>query len=120
VIAVIASRRWQDWTTTLIGALVALSPLLFTKTWTENEAWTGYIIGVAIFAVGVLKLAFEDANYLEWVQFALALALFLSPWVIGFTAVTGMAWAAWLGAVALVLVLATLVVTEQPAAARAA
>lgn len=116
----IASRRWQDWTTTLIGALVALSPLVFTKTWTENEAWTGYIIGGLIFVVGVARLLFEEAAYLEWAQLVLAAALFLSPWVIGFTAVAGMAWAAWIGAVALVLVLATLVVVEQPTAARAA
>lgn len=113
----IASRRWQDWTTTLIGALVALSPLVFTKTWTENEAWTGYIVGGLIFVVGVAKLLFEDAGYLEWAQFVLAVALFLAPWVIGFTAVAGMAWAAWIGAVALVLVLATQVLTEQPTTA---
>jgi hypothetical protein len=117
---VFASRRWQDWTTPLIGALVAVSPLVFTKTWTENEAWTGYIVGGLIFAVGVLKLFFEEARYLDWTQFVLAVALFAAPWVIGFTAVTGMAWAAWIGAVALVLVLGTLVVVEQPAAARTA
>ena len=116
----IASRRWQDWTTTLIGALVAVSPLVFTKTWTENEAWTGYIVGGLIFVVGIAKLLFEEAELLEWAQFGLAVALFLTPWVIGFTAVAGMAWAAWIGAVALVLVLATLVLTEQPTAAQAA
>jgi SPW repeat len=117
---VIASRRWQDWTTTLIGALVALSPLVFTKTWTENEAWAAYILGGLIFVVGVLSLIVEEATYFEWAQVILALALFLAPWVIGFTAVTAMAWTAWIGAVALVLVLATLVVVERPTAARTA
>lgn len=116
----IASRRWQDWTTTLIGALVALSPLVFTKAWTENEAWTGYIVGGLIFVVGVAKLLFEDAEYLEWGQFVLAVALLSAPWVIGFTAVAGMAWAAWIGAAALIIVLSTLIVTEQPVAARTA
>lgn len=116
----IASRRWQDWTTALIGALVALSPLFFTKTWAENEAWTGYIVGGLIFVVGVAKLLFEDAGYLEVAQLVLAVALFVSPWVIGFTAVAGMAWTAWIGAVALVLAIATLVLTERPTAARAA
>lgn len=115
----IASRRWQDWTTTLIGALVAVSPLVFTKTWTENEAWTAYIVGGLIFVVGILSLLIEEATYLEWAQFILAAVLFVTPWLIGFTAVTAMAWTAWIGAVALVLVLATLVLTEQPTAARA-
>ena len=112
----IASRRWQDWATTVIGALVALSPLVFTKTWTENEAWTAYILGGLIFVAGALTLLFEEAVYLEWAQFVLAAVLFFTPWLIGFTAVTGMAWAAWIGAVALVLVLATLVFQERPAA----
>ena len=116
----IASRRWQDWTTALIGAVVALSPLVFTTKWTENEAWTAYIVGGLIFVVGIAKLLFEDASYLEGAQFILAVVLFLSPWVIGFTAVAGMAWTAWIGAVALVLVLTTMVLTEQPTVARAA
>lgn len=116
----IASRRWQDWTTTLIGALVALSPLVFTTNWTENEAWTAYILGGLIFVVGVLSLIVEEAKYFEWAQVVLAAALFLAPWVIGFTAATSMAWTAWIGAIALVLVLGTLVVVERPAAARAA
>jgi SPW repeat-containing protein len=117
---VIASRRWQDWTATLIGALVALSPFVFTKTWTENEAWTAYIVGGLIFAVGILNLVFTEAMNLEWAQFVLAAALFFTPWVIGFTAVTGLAWTAWIGAVALVLVLATLVLQERPASTRTA
>lgn len=116
----IASRRWQDWAIALIGALVALSPLVFTTAWTENEAWTAYILGGLIFVVGGLSLVFEQATYFEWAQVVLALALFLAPWVIGFTAVTGMAWTAWIGAVALVLVLATLLVVERPTAARTA
>lgn len=116
----IASRRWQDWATTLIGALVALSPLVFTKTWTENEAWAAYIVGGLIFAVGVLSLLFEEAMYFEWAQLVLAAALFFTPWVIGFTAVSGMAWTAWIGAVALVLIVATLALEERPIAARTA
>ena len=115
----IASRRWQDWATTLIGGLVALSPMVFTKTWTENEAWTAYIVGGLIFAVGVVSLLFEQATYFEWTQVLLAAALFVSPWLIGFTAVTAMAWTAWIGAAALIMVLATLVVLESPAAPQA-
>jgi hypothetical protein len=116
---VIASRRWQDWATTVIGALVALSPLVFTKTWTEPEAWTAYIVGGLIFVVGALNLLFEESiTYLEGLQALAAVALFIAPWFIGFAAVTGMAWAAWIGAVALIVVLATLVGVERPTLAR--
>jgi len=115
----IASRRWQDWATPAIGALIALSPLVFTKTWTENEAWTAYIIGGLILVVGAVNLLSEEGiSYLEYVQALAAAALFLAPWVIGFTAVTSMAWMAWIGAVALILVLATLTVVKRPTLAR--
>ena len=104
----IASRRWQDWTTTVIGSLVALSPLVFATSWSSNEAWATYILGGLIFLVGVGSLVFREAIYLEWTQVVLAAVLFFSPWLIGFTAVTGMAWMVWAGALALVLVMATL------------
>lgn len=116
----IASRRWQDWAITLIGALVALSPFVLISNWTANEAWTAYILGGLIFVVGALSLIVQRATYFEWTQVILALALFAAPWVIGFTGVTAMAWTAWIGAVAVVLVLATLLVVERPTAARAA
>ena len=104
----IASRRWQDWATTVIGALVGLSPLVFANSWSGTEAWAAYILGGLIFVVGVASLVFTKAFYLEWTQVILAAVLFFSPWLAGFTAVTGMAWMAWSGAAALVLVTATL------------
>ena len=104
----IASRRWQDWGTTLIGALVALSPLVFTQTWTEPAAGAAYVLGGLIFVVGVLKLLMPEAGYFDFAQIVFAAVLFFSPWLIGFTSITAMAWMAWIAAVALVLVLATL------------
>ncbi len=109
----IASRRWQDWTTALIGALVALSPLVFTTTWTEPAAGAAYLLGGLVFVVGVLKLVFPEAGYFDFAQIVLAAVLFFSPWLIGFTSVVGMAWVAWIAAIALVLVLATLFVGRE-------
>lgn len=104
----LAARRWQDWTTTLIGAVVALSPLAFTTTWIEPAAGAAYIFGGLIFVVGVLKLLLPEASYFDSAQLVLAIVLFFSPWAIGFTAMTGMAWMAWIAGVAMALVVATL------------
>src|SRR5438128_2153540 len=79
------------------------SPPVFTATWTEPAAWAAYIVGALIFLVGVLSLAFPEATYLEFGQVVLAAVLFASPWLIGFTAVAGMAWTAWIAGVAIVL-----------------
>jgi SPW repeat-containing protein len=114
----IASKRWQDWITTLIGALVALSPFVFTNSWNETEAWAAYIIGGLIFAVGVVSLLLRDAESLEVVKYVLTIALFCTPWLFGFVAVTGMAWTAWIGAAALFVVLATLLMQDRPSLVR--
>ena len=116
----IASRRWQDWATTVIGALVALSPLVFTTTWKEPAAGAAYILGALIFIVGVLTLVLPEAMWLELAQVVLAAVLFFSPWLIAFTAMTGMAWTAWIGAVALVLVLGSTFLAGRPAVAHTA
>ena len=109
----IATRRWQDWATTAIGALVALSPLVFTSTWTEPAAYAAYLMGGLILIVGLLTLAFPKTQYLEFAQVVLAAVLFFSPWLIGFTAVTGMFWVACLGGIAVVLVVGSLFLTES-------
>ncbi len=111
----IASRRWEDWATTVIGALVALSPLVFTSAWTGPAAGAAYILGALIFIVGVVTLIWPEAKAFELVQIGLAAVLFFSPWLIGFTGMTGMAWMAWIGAVALVLVLGSRSLVKGPA-----
>jgi hypothetical protein len=115
---VIVSRRWQDWITILIGALVAISPLVFTRTWTATEAWVAYVVGGVIFGVGAVSLFIEQAEYLEVVDFVLAIVLFCTPWLFGFATATGMALSAWIGAVGLFVVLATLLMRE-PSTSRA-
>lgn len=112
----IASRRWEDWAATVIGALVALSPLVFASTWTDASAGAAYILGGLIFVVGALSLIVPETTLFEWLQSVLAVLLFFSPWLIGFTAVTGLAWTAWIGAIALVLVVGSRVLGARAAA----
>jgi SPW repeat len=114
VIAVIVSRRWEDWAATLIGALVALSPLVFTSTWTDVSSGTAYILGGLILVVGIVTLILPEAKFFEWVQAVLAVVLFFSPWLFAFTAVTGMAWMAWIAAIAVVLVVGSRVSLARP------
>ncbi len=111
----IASRRWQDWATTVIGALVGLSPLVFTTTWTEPAAGAAYILGALVFIVGVVTLVWPEATFFALVQVGLAAILFFGPWLIGFTALTGMAWTAWIGAVLVVLIVGSKILAGRQA-----
>ena len=118
----IYGRRWEDWGTTVIGALVALSPLAFTNilvggtTFAETAAACATIgFGGLIFIVGILTLFFPKAAYLEYAQVVLAVLLFASPFVIGFTGLTVMAWIAYVGAVAVAAVVGARVMESGPA-----
>lgn len=56
----------------------------------------------------------EGKKVQDWITLVLAIALFISPWVMGFVADTTPAWNAWISAVVLgVLALATLAMFAQ-------
>ena len=118
----ILSRRWQDWATTVVGALVALSPFVFTGGFSTSGSWaqTASICaavgwGGLIFVVGLLTLFFPRASWLEFAQIVLAVLLFASPWLFAYTALTAMAWTAYIGAVVVVLAVAARLVQKGPA-----
>jgi SPW repeat len=104
---VIASRRWQDWAAALIGAFVAVAPLVFANSRSEPAAYAAYILGALIFVGGALSLIFPRAM-LQLGHVVLAVLLFFSPWLVGFTTATAMAWTAWIAGVALLVVVGSL------------
>ena len=117
----IASRRWEDWATTLIGALVGLSPALLgngfstTGTFAETAAVCSAVgMGGLIFIAGVLTLIFPRAGWLDYVQGVFAVVLFLTPFLFGFTGLT-MAWVAYAGAIAVIAVVGARLFTSGPA-----
>lgn len=118
----ILARRWQDWATTLIGALVGVSPFVFTTGLSASASWaqTASICaaigwGGLIFVVGVVTLFFPRATWLELVQVILALLLFISPWLFAYTAITAMAWTAYIGGVGVAAAVGTRLVQRGPA-----
>jgi SPW repeat len=99
---VTAWRRWQDWVAVVAGVYAFLSPIW---THTETKATTTVVIlGIVAAVVGLVSLAVPGAVALEWVEVVVGILMFISPWVIGFTAMSGMAWTAWIVGVVLVVV----------------
>jgi polyferredoxin len=81
---------------------------LFGATANSVAASTAYMLGVLIALSGVLNAAMKDAGGLELIPAVLAVILFVSPWAFGFSALTGLAWAAWIIAILLVLTVGSL------------
>jgi len=106
-------RRWQDWVVVGLGVVLFVTPFLFGETANSVAASTAYVLGALIALSGVLNAAMKDAGGLELIPAVLAVILFVSPWAFGFTALTGLAWAAWIIAILVVLTVGSLFVMQN-------
>ncbi|NKQ57561.1 SPW repeat protein [Amycolatopsis sp. K13G38] len=92
-----ATRAWtrpHDWAEVVLGALAVLSFLWVS---TDNTAmWTMIVLGALIALDGLLSLAMPGLVYGEGVQIVLGALLFISPWVMTYTGMTGASWSSWI------------------------
>jgi hypothetical protein len=91
-----AWKRWQDYATIIFGAALFVTPFVFGDTSQGTAATTAYILGVLLVLAGLLAAAMREANQVEWIPVILGVIIFISPFVLGFTAVTAIAWAAYI------------------------
>ena len=103
-----AWKRWQDWVVVGLGVVLFLTPFAFGETAQTTAANTAYALGVVIALAGLLNAGMRQAGGLELVPAALAAILFVSPWAFAFTAVTALAWSAWIIGILVVLALGSL------------
>jgi len=103
VAAMTAWRRWQDWVVVGLGVVTFLTPFAFGDTSQTVAASTAYLLGVLIALAGLLNAAMRRVGGLEVIPAVLAVILFVSPWAFGFTAVTALAWSAWIVGILVVL-----------------
>jgi SPW repeat len=101
-------KRWQDWSVVVLGAVMFVSPFVFAETSQTVAATAAYALGVLIVLAGLLNAAMTRAGGLEILPAILAVILFVSPWIFGFTAVTALAWSAWIVAILIVLAIGSL------------
>jgi hypothetical protein len=103
VAAMTTWRRWQDWVVVGLGVVLFLTPFAFGAATTSTAAYTAYVLGVLLALAGLLNVAMKEAGGLELIPAVLAVILFISPWLFGFTAMTALAWSAWVIAILVVL-----------------
>ncbi len=109
-------RRWQDWVLVVLGALIFIATFVFSAMTVPAAQYTGIIIGVLMFLVGLYTLANPQMRNVEWVQIVLGVLLFISPWVLGYTSLVQMAWSAWIIGVLAVIAAGWVLFFEQPEA----
>ncbi|OLT20416.1 hypothetical protein BJF78_09975 [Pseudonocardia sp. CNS-139] len=95
-------HRWQDWAAVVIGVLTALSPIVVSTD--ATALWTLIVFGVLIALTGLWSLGSPGSVASEYVHVVLGVLLFISPWVLGYTAFAGASWTSWVAAVLTVAV----------------
>ena len=108
VSAMTAWKRWQDWSVVVLGAIMFVTPFVFGETSQTVAASASYVLGVLIALAGLGNAATSRVSGFEIVPATLAVILFVSTWVFGFTAVTALAWSAWIVAILIVLAIGSL------------
>jgi hypothetical protein len=96
-----------------LGVVLFVTPFVFGETAQTVAASTAYALGVLVVLAGLLNAAMRQAGGLELIPAVLAVILFVSPWVFGFTAVTALAWSAWIIAILVVLAAGSLLAMQN-------
>lgn len=89
-----AWTRWEDWGAVVLGVLTALAPIVVTTS--AAAVTTMIVLGVLTVAAGLWSLAQPGMVATEWITMALGVLLFVSPFVMTYTALPGAAWTSWI------------------------
>jgi hypothetical protein len=99
--------RLQDWVTLLAGVYTATSPLaLSTIGMTGDGKVVAAMItlGALLVISSIASLARPNLIAAEWATTLLGVLLFVAPWVVGYSGLTGAAWTSWIVGVVVVVV----------------
>lgn len=86
--------RWQDWAALVVGVYAFLSPI-----WTNTDTratWTMVVLGIVTALAALWSLAMPANQVSEYSHAVLGILFFISPWVLGFSAIHAMAITAWI------------------------
>ncbi len=109
-----AVRPWtrpHDWAEVVLGVVAVLSFLWMD---TNNAAmWTMIVLGALVALDGLASLAVPGQVYGEGIQIVLGVLMFISPWVMSYTDLGGIAWSSWIiGALTVIVGAAALPVAQ--------
>jgi len=104
-------KRWQDWTNLVLGLWLVVSPWVLAFSQNGAALWNALIVGAIFVVLSLLALA-DAKPWEEWSELVVALWLLVSPWVLGYSALSAAMWNAVIVAV-IVGVLAYTAASQQ-------
>lgn len=106
-----SDSRLQDYVAVILGVFAALSSLwLITNT---AAMWSLIVLGVLVALCGLAQIARPTMATIDYAMGVFGVLMFLSPWVMNFTAFGGASWTAWIvGVLTVVVAAAALPVTN--------
>jgi len=108
-------KRLQDWLIVVIGALLFVAPFVLGATANQAAARTAYAGGVLLAIAGLWSLAGSSPadHVAEWAEIVIGVLVFLTPWALGFTALTAMASSVWIAGILAVVLAGSVVLNER-------
>lgn len=85
------TQQWKDAANLVLGLWLAVSPWVLSYAGEATPAWNAHIVG-AVIAVAAIAALIAFQQWEEWVSTALAAWLIVSPYLLGFTALTYALW----------------------------
>lgn len=86
----ITHERWQDWLTLLIGIWIFITPWIFGFARTDF-AWSPFIMGALVFIFSIWAVV-NRRIVAEGINLIIAIWIFISPWILGFSHTPNAAW----------------------------
>ncbi len=101
-----AWTRWQDWVSAVLGVILFVTPWFLGTVTSASGSWDAWIVGIVIVILALVSLGLPTSSAtFEWGVLMVGAWLFISPWVLGFTAISTAAWVAWI--IGLLLIVAS-------------
>src|SRR6185503_8819053 len=85
------ATRWQDAANLVLGLWLAASPWMLSYASETTPAWNAHVVGLIV-AVAAFAALVAFQKWEEWVSIALAAWLIVSPYLLGFSALSYALW----------------------------
>ncbi|HET8992560.1 MULTISPECIES: SPW repeat domain-containing protein [unclassified Rhodococcus (in: high G+C Gram-positive bacteria)] len=97
-----SDSRLQDYVAVVLGVFAALSPLWLDTN--SNAMWSLIVLGVLVALCGIAQIMSPATAAIDYAMGIFGALLFISPWVMSYTAFSGASWTAWVVGVLTVVV----------------
>lgn len=88
------SNNWQDWVNLVLAIWLFISPWVLRFADQQQPSWDAWVVGVIVAVLSIAALT-QMQLWEEWINLLLGAWLFISPWIMGFSANHTISWNAW-------------------------